>query len=297
MKLLQLEYFEAVCKYETINRAAESLHVSQPAVTKAIQQLESEFDVALFYRTGNHISLTREGEFFLRYATDITSRVRMLSNRMHEISKDTYSVRIGIPPMTGALMFSEIYHKVQQKFPELRLEVFENGSVMLADSLNDADNTLDMALVLADKDLSSQYNVLHIKETELVYCVSEKSEFANRKSVNICEIANHPLILMKKGSYQYDALNNLFSFYDVTPNIVLYSNQLITMTSMIRNNNASAFLLRELAEVQDGIIPIPLDEPLKISTNMVWSKHNHLSAHALKLIRFLSTAYNSDKSK
>ena len=76
MKFLQLEYFETVCMYKSINKASEKLHVSQPAITKSIQQLELEFDIALFHIHNPFKSLcfrlysysnkhTLNGKFFL----------------------------------------------------------------------------------------------------------------------------------------------------------------------------------------------------------------------------------------
>ena len=293
LKLLQLEYFETVCKYESINKAAEALHVSQPAITKAIQQLESEFDIALFYRTGNHISLTEEGQFFLRYCSDINARVSLLEERMHQISSDKHSIRIGFPPMTEALLYPNLYQHVHKRYPNLNLEVVESGSGHLAELINDADANLDMALVLTDIDLSPLFNVIHIYDTEMVLCTGPSSSLADYKSISIADLGDTPLVLLQKGSFQYDALGKLFSYYDVDPNVILYSNQLLTITNMVRNNIASAFVIKEFAQQQHDLVSIPLEDTIPIRIDLIWNKRNYLPAQSLKLLHFLQKHYNS----
>ena len=62
MKLVQLEYFCAVCRYHSITRAAEELYVTQPTISVAIRELEKELKLRLFHHEKNRISITQEGE-------------------------------------------------------------------------------------------------------------------------------------------------------------------------------------------------------------------------------------------
>ena len=65
MTLTQMRYFREVCKEQSVTKAAENLHVSQPTVTIAMQELEAETGLNLFLRSGKKISVTQEGEFLL----------------------------------------------------------------------------------------------------------------------------------------------------------------------------------------------------------------------------------------
>ena len=60
MKMIQLEYFCAVCQYHSITQAAQKLYVTQPAISNAIKELEKEYSINLFIRSKNHMSLTKE---------------------------------------------------------------------------------------------------------------------------------------------------------------------------------------------------------------------------------------------
>mgnify|MGYP004612816367 CR=1 FL=1 len=283
MKFLQLEYFETVCMYKSINKASEKLHVSQPAITKSIQQLELEFDIALFHRTGNRLSLTEEGEFFLRYAKDINKRVKLLEERMHEKSRNMHSIKLGVPPMIGAFMFPQLFNHFMASHSNISIEIFEQGSSQMTQLIDD--NTLDMAIVILNNISPSHYNVIHIYDTELVYCTNPVSPLCLLDMVSISDIQTVPLILMREGSYQNPIIKSRFSDQQVSPNIIFYSNQLHTIKSFIRNNFASAFLIKEVVDKHEDIVAIPMSDPLPIKIGLIWKKNNHLPNHFIKFIK------------
>ena len=103
MKLFQLRYFCEACRFKNITRAAASLHVSQPAVTMAVQALENEFGLKLIERGERGFSLTADGEFFYREALAILGRGDALTEAMDERRRlGEASLRFGSTPMAGA---------------------------------------------------------------------------------------------------------------------------------------------------------------------------------------------------
>ncbi len=93
MKLNQLYYFKTVCKYNNITKAAEHLHVSQPAITHAIRELERELGIRLFKRTNKNVSLTQEGVLFFQKSSDILSELESLFDEMRDLG-DRKSTRL-----------------------------------------------------------------------------------------------------------------------------------------------------------------------------------------------------------
>ena len=86
MLFKQLKYFQVVAKYNNISHAAEELFISQPALSKSIQQLESEFGVALFTRKGKHLLLNDAGKEALKYTYAILNDVKQLEAQMSKLS-------------------------------------------------------------------------------------------------------------------------------------------------------------------------------------------------------------------
>ena len=93
MELYQLRQFAAVAKYENMTRAAESLNVAQPAVSKTIRNLESELGAELFERTGKGLRRTEQGDILLR-TDDTGSRARRTRRNRGEPAPDRWSVHL-----------------------------------------------------------------------------------------------------------------------------------------------------------------------------------------------------------
>ncbi|MFR2564032.1 MAG: LysR family transcriptional regulator [Anaerovoracaceae bacterium] len=81
MKLTQLKYIVEVAETGTISKAAENLYLSQPSLTAAIKELESEFDITIFSRTNKGVVLTKEGEEFLGYARQVIGQIELMEER------------------------------------------------------------------------------------------------------------------------------------------------------------------------------------------------------------------------
>ena len=99
MKLVQLEYFCAVCRYHSITRAAEELYVTQPTISVAIRELEKELKLRLFHHEKNRISITQEGEAFYRRAEAVLKETRAMVTEFSSMGEKETPIRIGIPPL------------------------------------------------------------------------------------------------------------------------------------------------------------------------------------------------------
>ena len=80
MTPLQMKYFDAVCRFQNISKAAASLHISQPTITVSVQSLESELGIKLFHRKGKHLLLTQEGTIIWDKVASILSHIEQLEN-------------------------------------------------------------------------------------------------------------------------------------------------------------------------------------------------------------------------
>ena len=92
MKIVQLEYFCAVARLHSITQAAAELYVTQPAVSSAIKELEKEFNVSLFNRSKNHLTLTKEGELFYQKAQKLLAEYKQTLNQLHDIGRTISAV-------------------------------------------------------------------------------------------------------------------------------------------------------------------------------------------------------------
>ena len=138
MKLFQLHYFCTACAYRSVTRAAEALHVSQPAVSMAIQALENEFGVRLLDRGERGFVLTPDGEFFCREARAILSRTDLLAGAMEERRRlGAASLRFGSTPMAGAGFTQDLFRALGAGRSPLSVNLVEGGRPRLLQLLDD----------------------------------------------------------------------------------------------------------------------------------------------------------------
>ena len=108
MTLNQLRYFCTASRCHSITKAAEELYVTQPTVSVAIRDLEIEFGISLFYRKGNSLILTQEGEELYNKATYILQYCTELQADYSSMARVKPPLRIGIPPMLSTVFFPEL---------------------------------------------------------------------------------------------------------------------------------------------------------------------------------------------
>ena len=134
MELYQLRQFAAVAKYENMTRAAESLNVAQPAVSKTIRNLESELGAELFERTGKGLRRTEQGDILLRYARTILEAERDARGEIEESLHRTGG--LCICALSCAERISEILAGFSAEYGnlDLRISSTPEGSDLLLDS-------------------------------------------------------------------------------------------------------------------------------------------------------------------
>lgn len=106
MDIRQLEYFVQAARMKSFTRAAESLYITQPTISKMIRNMEVELEADLFYREGKSVRLTDAGEILFTKAQNIVESFASLSSELDNLRNlEQGHIRIGLPPMVGASFF------------------------------------------------------------------------------------------------------------------------------------------------------------------------------------------------
>ena len=284
MKLLQMRYFQTVCRYGSITKAAEELFVSQPTISFCLKELEDEFGVKLFHRRHNRLQLTVEGQFFLDKINYILQSVDTLATQMKDMGNNHNHVKIAVPAMISTFLFPQMFNAYNKMYPDVELEMLETGSLQTR-KLVDA-NSVDLGITILDNFVTDSYNVLPLVSTELVFCVSKTHPLANREHISFKELANEHIIMFKADSYQNIFIKRAFSEVGVDPKIMLYSSQLYTIKQFLSYGYAGAFLYRQVAEMDHDIVCIPLDRAIFQDIVLIWSKSSSLYSDSENFIQF-----------
>lgn len=292
MTLLQMQYFQAVCLYDSVSIAAERLHVSQPTISTAIKLLENEFGIQLFQKSGKKLQLTEAGSIFLNLCNSILADTTEALHTMQKLSGQNKQVRLGTEPTLAAVLLPSLYKKYGESFPDNDLYVEESETQLLIQRLNNKEIDIIMIRdVLSDH---HKYHQLPLINMECVFCLSQKHPLSVRDSINVGELNNFPLIAFPSEVPPYSLPDDLFVSEGLQANIVYRSNQLATIRRMIINNSMGHFTYRNLAETWQGVHVCSLEPPNLQTISLYWRKDSYLSSGEHGLIRCLKELCNTD---
>lgn len=233
MDFRHLKYFIAVAEELNIGRAAVRLHISQPPLTRQIQQLEEELGVQLFIRTPRGVELTHAGEVFLVEARN----VRALMEQAVEKTKRAGEGKLGRLDIGifGTGIISAIPKMLQlfrDGYPDVRVVLHtmtkdEQIEALRQKRLNVAFNRI----IKPHPELSSEI----ILREPIYLALNENHALAGQESVSFMELANHPLILYPTGTPPnfVDQVMELCRNRNFTPNISQIVGDAITAIALV----------------------------------------------------------------
>ncbi|GFE60060.1 LysR family transcriptional regulator [Geobacter sp. AOG2] len=275
MDLRQLKFFAEIARFSNFTRAAEELHVAQPAVSTAIRKLEEELELVLFNRQDRKVSLTAEGVILLEHAQRILGNLKAAGQEMADLrGLDKGEVRVGVPPMMSAYFFPTIICGFAERYPHLRLEVSGEGAASIQKMISLGE--LDMG-VIAGGHIPDNLEVRHILREEVVVCVPPDHPFTARSAVPLGEFARQPLIMFKEGYYQREMLFEEMQESGMTPQVVFETNLYTMVKSLVKKRLGISTLLRMVVEDDAELRAVSFDPPLHLDLMLAWKKGAYLS--------------------
>jgi len=182
MELSQLKYFYTAGKYQHITKAAEELHVAQPALTQSIHRLEDELGVELFVRVGRRIELSKYGKYLMERLTPVISTLDSLKEDMADLKrKESNIIRLHVNEASA--LVAHAITEFQRKHPETIFMVSRTES---PESYNSCDIIVDERYFYAPPSGSQS---CYFKE-HILLAVSKQSKFASYDAVNLADFEN-----------------------------------------------------------------------------------------------------------
>lgn len=286
MNFYQLKYFIAVCEFGTVSSAAEYLHIAQPSLSLAIKELENEFGTSLFNRMHRGMQLTAEGKLLLSLGKDIIERVESAEKIMRDVGHDKKSLKLGVPPMIGSLILPVIYSEFVSKNTDISLEIVECGREEMIKKFSE--EQLDMAFISHDRSIDRDIESLLVGKLEIVCSTAISEPIGNKNVISPRELAGVPLVMFKDGFYQSDAIKAWFAKEGIAPNILMKTDQLSTMTKVIKSGTAVGFLFKKLIEDEDRLEWCSLSPSVTINVSLIWQKNKFFSLGMKRFKSFLA---------
>ena len=200
MLIDQLKAFHAVVTHGGFERATESIHLSQPAISIRVKELEKQLGVELFSRVGRRIHLTDAG----RIVDEYTTRLMILLTEMNEAIDDLKGLqrgqlRCGAPTTIAVHLLPRPLVQFKKRFPNIEIKLLV-GSTAEAEKKILADE-LDIGLVAGKIGNPGQFKVFHYLTDEFVLIMPLDHPLAKCRWVSLKQIVDIPLIL-RENSFQ-----------------------------------------------------------------------------------------------
>ncbi len=194
----RLQVFHSVARLLSFTKAAESLHMTQPAVTFQVRQLEEYFNTRLFDRTHNRINLTDAGKRVYEYADTIFQIYSEMDNAVREITGDVNGILIvGASTTIAEYMLPALLGDFKTKYPDVNLRLRVSNSDGIVGMVEN--NVIDLGVVEAEV-TNKNLAVELCRVDRLVAVVPPNHEFADRKTLDIRELLKYPYICREEGS-------------------------------------------------------------------------------------------------
>ncbi|MEQ4691548.1 LysR family transcriptional regulator [Providencia manganoxydans] len=262
MDVRSLRYFVEVVQFNGFSRAADSLFVTQPAISRSIKKLEQELGYKLLIREVDGVSLTDEGEILLIHAKQILEQFNQMNKALKEKSGPLEGVlHVGLPPVIASTYFADIILAFSQRYPLVELKIIELGTRKMMDAMLNGDvETAAVMLPLDDERFD-----LHVFSTDrLMLLVNEQHPLAQRHLVKFIELLNEPFIFFSDDFRINELVTSACGLYGKKPIIAGRSSHLDLVTAMVRAGVGITLLPGSMWNKTraDGVSIIPVIEPV-----------------------------------
>ncbi len=299
MQLRQLVYFATVAEQGSINKAAEKLFTTQPNLSKAIGNLESELNVTIFDRTNKGVVLTDNGKKLYQYARTIMNQMELIQGLSAEEAPRTLSIA-SYPIITMSRLVSEFYHqnrhkeliiKLLEKRLQKVLELVESGEAEIGFVMSNNVQNKELRHMLNFKDLE-----LHKLGMDTWYInLGPSHPLYDREVVEMGELLEYPFVRLPD-----DYFSNLTHYLEIggvrlqSFKRKIYVSDSAAIITLLRETDAVRFgpgLSREDLAAY-GIRTIPIrNNDVRITVGWVQRKREVLSPEARDFVTGLERLY------
>ena len=284
MDVRALRYSLAIARFGSFTRAAESLHVAQPALSVAIKKLESELGVTLFVRKAHRVQPTIEGSILLSRAERIFGEMDTAITEIADaVELRSGVIRLGMPPMFGLDYFPALIAKFHHVYPRISMTIVEGSADEVCSLLEEGE--IDVAMIESRR-VRPQWHHVQVGREEMVLCVAPGHRLATRKSVSGSELDGLPMVLFNGSFIQREILDKLCKRGSAKPEVVLQSNSAALIRRAAADGLGAATLLLSLAKGDPPLVPISFEPKEILRFSLCWRDENYLSRANRALVDF-----------
>ena len=234
MKLRQLEYLKELSETKNFSKAAENLYIAQSTLSQQIALLEDELGTQLFKRSSKYVELTTAGQFVLECANNIFNEVDKINSNIIKYSTKKDSLRIGVIWSMNYLGISKGLRDFINTRKDINVVITPDSSMNIRKNLSN--HKYDVGITIVDENDVPE-NIKIVKKIDDIFIIvgmPKNHPLSAKKTINIKDLANYPIITMGPESIFYDYISH--NLTDNNFNVVCSCPSFDTACEMVRGD-------------------------------------------------------------
>lgn len=292
----RLKVFQSVARNLSFTKASNEMFISQPAVTRHIKELEAEFEVKLFNRTGNKIALTEAGKILLSYSDQISALHNDLKFTLSQLNgKMEGTLRLGASTTIAQYIIPALLARFHECFPEVDLTLINGNTDYIEHQL--LTNEIDVGIVEGKPANSDLRYSSFLKDELLIFTSAENKVIPS--VIQVDEFLKLPLVLRERGSGTLEIIQNKLQEKDIElakMNVIMYLGSTEAIKSYIKTGEGAGIVSRfaiqhELESELFRVVEMPL---LKFERQLYFisPKGPEPTGIAKTFVNFIKKQYN-----
>jgi DNA-binding transcriptional LysR family regulator len=292
MEIDQIETFLAIVTYGGFHKAAEALHVSQPAISGRVRALEQSLGAELFTRGRTRPQLSPAGKALRPHAEELLRTVAMARQAIHELQPQTAgTLRIAASLSVCTYVMPEVMEKYKAANPDVMVHLRSGNSMQVLKMVLEGEADIGVARSLNHPEVET----MTLRDDPLVLVGHRALCPADKRQVSLEEVEAWPLIFYDRGSSDWTLTQGLFRRAGLIPNVVLEVETIEAAKRMVERKLGFGFLpqialTQELRKGKFVSIKITNGEPLRRNLDVIHPRRRPLAKEALDLLAILRAA-------
>lgn len=286
MEIRVLRYFLTVVREESITKASEFLHITQPTLSRQLAQLEEEVGVKLFNRGTRKIKLTNEGILLRRRAEEILQLVDKTEKELVEQEELVEGkISIGCGEIASVQLLPELFRSFHQNYPRVTFDIFTATADFVKEQMDKG--LLDLGLLLEPVDME-KYDFIRMNMKEKWIVLMPPNDLLTEKEfITASDLAELPLILPRRMQVQSE-LASWFGDYYNKLNVLFTSNLSTNGAVMVSRGLAYSLIIEGAVPFWDAskVTYRPLYPELWSTSVLAWKRGQPFSLAATKFMEF-----------
>lgn len=214
MDILQLREFKVVAEMQNVSRAAEVLHIAQPALSRTIRNIEEELSIKLFDRRGRNIYLNQNGAILLKYTNDILNSIDQLKMELAEATFLSFST-MPINFYAASALIPYIAKEFRRLYPNIKLQLYRQPAGQFHKG-----NRGRLFLYASVEPTAGENTTLLLQE-RIFATIPRANPLAEKESISLSDLRSENIIACTKEVSLRENMDHYFKKAGIRPNIVL----------------------------------------------------------------------------